>query len=207
MFNVCPRCGAYSDEKTIDPCGPFAICPYCGHAHRFVQLPLFILSGASGSGKSAVALTLATALPECVTMESDILWGSIPVTPDDNYQGYRNAWLRIAKNIGQSGRPVLLVGTALPDQFEQCPERRYFTQLHYLALICEEDILAQRLRDRPAWRQASTSTFIDSMITFNAYLREHAATLTPPMTTIDTSYATIEKSAAAVIAWIKRRLP
>jgi hypothetical protein len=206
MFNVCPQCGEYSDKKTIDPRGPFAICPSCGYPHRFVQLPLFVLSGASGSGKTAIGLTLATALPECVTMESDILWGAIPATAEDNYQGYRNTWLRVAKNIGQGGRPVILVGTALPDQFERCAERRYFTELHYLALVCEGDILARRLRTRPGWRQSGTRAFLDNMLAFNAYLRANAGMLTPPMATVDTSHASSDESAATVIEWIKQRL-
>ncbi len=58
MFNVCPQCGQYSDEKTIDPQRPFAICPFCHHPHRFVQLPLFVVTGASGAGKSTIGLNL-----------------------------------------------------------------------------------------------------------------------------------------------------
>src|SRR6266702_402236 len=118
MFNVCPRCGAYTVEKTIDPSGPFAICPFCHYAHPFLQLPLFIISGASSTGKSTICLALVPRLQECVVIESDILWGRVPTTPEDNYRDYRNTWLRVAKNISQAGRPVVLGGTALPS-FEQ----------------------------------------------------------------------------------------
>src|SRR6266496_6638262 len=68
---------------------------------------------------------------------SDILWGAVPATPANNYSDYRNMWLRVAKNIGQAGRPVVLCGTAIPEQFETCPERRYFSTLHYLAMVCD----------------------------------------------------------------------
>jgi hypothetical protein len=140
-------------------------------------------------------------------MESDILWGAVPATADDDYQGYRNTWLRVAKNIGQSGRPVVLVGSALPRQFEECSERRYFTDIHYLAVVCDNETLAQRLRSRPAWRRAGTAEFINDMLTFNAYLMDHAGSFTPPMTILDTSRQAIEESTAAVIAWVRERLP
>lgn len=57
----------------------------------------------------------------------------------------------------------------------------------YLTVVCAGDILEQRLRDRPAWRQAGVPAFIDTMRTFNAYLRANASTLTPPITLLDTS--------------------
>jgi len=80
MFNVCPHCGEYSVRKEIDPRGPFAICPFCGHRSRFVRLPLFVLTGASGAGKTTIALNLARSFHDCVTMDSDMLWGVVPNT-------------------------------------------------------------------------------------------------------------------------------
>src|SRR5215472_9131018 len=89
MFNICPECGEYSEEKAIDPSGPFAICSFCGHAQRFERLPLFIVTGASGSGKSTVGLALVRRLRECVVMETDILWRPEFDTPQDGYRTYR----------------------------------------------------------------------------------------------------------------------
>ena len=172
MFNVCPYCGEYSVEKEIDPRGPCAICPFCGYRSRFVQLPLFVLTGASGTGKTTIALNLARSFHDCVTMESDILWGVVPDTTKDGYSVFRDTWLRVAKNIGQAGRPVVLVGSALPEQFENCPERRYFTKTHYLAVVCDDDALIQRLRARPAWRRSGTAEFIEDMRGFNAYIKK-----------------------------------
>lgn len=207
MFNVCPGCGRYAVEKAIDPDGPFAVCPHCGHRQPFRQLPLFMLTGPSGAGKTAVCLRLPAALTECVTLETDILWGVIPSTPDDNYRGYHDAWLRVAKNVGQSGRPVVLGGTATPEQLEACPERRYFTAVHYLALVCDDDLLAERLRARPAWRDAAQPEFIDRMLRFNAWLKAHAARTEPPLTLYDTSGRTVEESVEHVAAWARGRLP
>ena len=206
MFNVCPHCGEYAEEKQIDPAGPFAICPHCHYAHPFLQQPLFIVTGASGAGKSTACLALVPILKECVVMESDMLWGLIPPTPEDNYRSYRNAWLRIAKNIGQSGRPVVLCGSAIPEQYERCAERRYFSTLHYLALVCEEAVLIERLKQRPAWRKSGSTETLERMAQFNRWLREHAFTTQPAMTLYDTTQCSIAETAEDIAQWIRQRL-
>ncbi len=206
MFNVCAQCGIYDEAKHIDSSGPWAICPHCSYAHRFVQRPLFVLTGASGAGKSSVCLNLPSALPECVCLESDILWGHVAATPDDDYRSYRNVWLRVAKNVAQAGRPVVLCGTALPDQFEPCPERRYFTELHYLALVCDDDLLAARLRARPSWRGAGGDAFVDTMTAFNRWIKANAAATRPPMSLLDTTGSSVEQSVDQVAAWVRAHL-
>lgn len=206
MFNVCPQCGEYSVEKTIDASGPFAICPYCGYAHPFLQLPLFLITGPSGAGKTTICLELVPLLRECVILESDILWGAVPATPENNYRDYRNLWLRVAKNVGQSGRPVVLCGTAIPEQFEVCPERRYFSTLHYLAMVCDDQLLEERLKQRPAWRHPGSTESIETMIRFNQWLKEHAPTTHPPMTLFDTSHQSILETVRDVARWIQLRL-
>lgn len=207
MFNVCPQCGEYSEEKTIDVHGPFAICPVCGYAHRFERLPLFIVTGASGSGKSTIGLALVSRLRECVVIESDILWRPEFDTPLDGYRTYRNLWLRLAKNISQNGRPVVLIGSAVPQQFEPCPERRYFAELHFLALVADNDILEERLRARPAWRRSATADALATMLEFNRWLRQHATTATPPMSLLDTSHVSVEQCVTHAMAWIHQYWP
>lgn len=207
MFNVCPGCGAYSVEKIIDPTGPFAICPFCQYAHPFLQQPLFIITGPSGAGKSTICLELVKELQnECVVMESDILWGTPIAAPEDEYSNYHNTWLRVAKNIGQAGRPVVLCGTALPEHFETRPERRYFSTIYYLTIVCDDTLLQERLLQRPAWRKSGTDAFIKEMLRFNRWLKEHAATTEPPMTLYDNSQRTLEESLQDVAQWVRERL-
>lgn len=199
---VCPGCGEYSEEKEIDPAGPFAVCPYCRYRHPFVRLPLFVVSGASGSGKSTVCLALASAMSECVVMETDILWRAEFAMPEDNYHSYASTWMRVAMNVGQSGRPVALFGTALPDRFEDNPFRRYFTQVHYLALVCDDVTLESRLRDRPAWRRSDTDGFVEEMLRFNRWIKEYAGETEPPMSLLDTSSISLEESAEHTRKWL-----
>lgn len=206
MFNVCPRCGEYSVEKAVGP-GPVAICPFCGHAHPFLQLPLFVVTGASGAGKTAVTLGLVPALRgEAVVLECDILWRPEFDRPEHEYREFRDVWLRVAKNVGQAGLPVVLVGSGVPSQYEDRPERRYFSSLHYLALVADEEDLAQRLRQRPAWRESGSDEFVARMLEFNRWLQDNAALTAPPMTLLSTSGLTVEETVRAVASWVRHGL-
>src|ERR671927_973598 len=186
MFNLCPNCGEYRADKEVVAEGAYAVCPVCRFRHQFLRLPLFILTGASGAGKSTVCLGLAARMKEVVVMESDILWGAEFDRPETNYREYRETWLRLCKNISQGGRPVVLCGVGEPGQFERCVERRYFSELHYLALTCDAELLVSRLRSRPAWRGTSNDDCIRQQVAFNRWLTEIARKTEPPMALLDT---------------------
>jgi hypothetical protein len=101
----------------------------------------------------------------------------------------------------------VLVGSAVPEQFESCPERRYFSDIHYFALVSDDEVLEQRLRARPAWRRSDTSEVLGTMRDFNRWLRTHAADTTPPMSLLDTSRRSIAESAELIVAWIRQQWP
>lgn len=209
MWNVCTSCGLYSEEKIVRPergRQAEAVCPACGSAYPFLRLPLFVVSGASGTGKTAALLALAQRDRACVHLESDILWRSEFNRPDADYRDYRNMWLRVCKNIGQAGRPVVLYGSVTPDQFEACPERRYIGPIHTLALVCDSDVLAERLHSRPAWRGTSSADFIESMQRFNAWFQQNAASCQPAISLFDTTKASLEESCTALLGWIQTHL-
>lgn len=94
-------------------------------------------------------------------------------------------------------------GTALPDQFETCFERRYFTRLYYLALVCDDALLTGRLKQRPLWRETGSDDFIERMLQFNRWLKEHASVSEPPMTVYDSSSRSVEETAREIAAWIR----
>lgn len=205
MFNVCPICGEYSVEKTIQPLEgdrALAICPRCGGATPFLRLPLFMISGASGTGKSTLALRMAQADSSCVHLEGDILWRPEFNCPENDYRDYREVWLRMAKNINQGGKPVAWYGSIVPFQIEPCLERRYFSKLYYLALVCQPEILAERLRSRPGWRASGSKEFVGGMLAFNQWFIDHAGEGDPPLEVLDTTRATVEDTVRAVQVWI-----
>ena len=214
MLNVCWQCGRYHADKVIDQTGPFAICPACGHRHpgfayaKPQQLPLLVISGASGAGKSTVCQALLGQLSEVVLLDSDILWRPEFNTPADNYQAFFETWLRMCKNISQAGRPVVLfgVGMGVPANLEACIERRYLGSLHFLALTCDSEVLAERLRERPAWRGSGQPDFIDAQLKLNRWFQTEGAQGLSPIMVLDTTYAPLSETLASVTRWIRSHL-
>ncbi|HEX8134219.1 MAG TPA: hypothetical protein VF880_12440 [Actinomycetes bacterium] len=205
-LNVCPACGAWSDDFLVADEEAVLACRACGHRWPFVRLPLFALTGASGAGKSAVGAMLVGRLRQVVVLEQDLLWLPDQLDSGDEHRQFRRLWLRLVAALHQNGRPVLLCGTVVPGQLEACPERRLVGELHYLALVCDDAELEARLRARPAWRGWSDEK-VARMLAFNRWVERNAAATTPPMELLDTSGRSVQDSAADVRAWILRRLP
>jgi hypothetical protein len=208
MVNVCWDCGSYRPDKQVDTARSLAICPECGFAHPVRLRPLLIVGGPSGSGKSTVCQQLLGTRDDVVLLEGDILWSAAFDTPETGYQAFTETWLRMAKNIGQSGRPLVLfsAGLAVPAKVEAAVERRYFMRVHYLALTCDDDALATRLKARPSWRGSGEPTFIEAQLDYNRWLRANRATTEPPITLLDTTGATLDETTAAVARWISAAL-
>jgi shikimate kinase len=192
----------YHADKLIDPSGPFAVCPECGYKHPFRQLPLLVVSGASGSGKTTVCQSLLGQVIQAVLLDSDILWRSEFNAPDTKYREFFETWLRVCKNISQSGRPVVLFGAGVgaPENIEGCIERRYFSKVHYLALVCSDEDLSERLRKRPVWRGTRESAFIDEQVRFNRWFKSYDGQ--PAIRLIDTTAVVSKQTALQVADWI-----
>ena len=73
-------------------------------------------------------------------------------TPEDGYAQFRSTWLRMTINIHQSGRSTLHVGSGVPEQYEHRPERAYGGPMHWMVLVCDDDVLETRLHSRRRWR-------------------------------------------------------
>jgi uncharacterized protein YukE len=165
-----------------------------------------IVTGASGSGKTTVMHHLLHTLPECIVLESDILWGTVPADGPNDFQSYYDLWLRMVKAVAQAGKPALLCGTALPETIERLPERRHIGSIHYLALICDARAQRERLVARPAWRKSGADEFLQTQVRFNQHLRERAAEMIPPMEMLDTTEVTAAETASQVRRWVQSRL-
>ena len=197
---VCKGCGGWV-EVTVDHAAETMCCCECGFVEAFKSLPLLVVTGPSGTGKTEVIVHLRSLLPDFEIFETDILWDS-----GGDWHTVRQNWLRIAFSIAQSGRMTVLCGTHLPEHLDACDYRRFFRDIHYLALMCDEAELEARLRARPAWRGCE-ETFLTEQIQFSYWLRENAPTaFSPPLTLIDTTPISVQESAEAIRKWAMARV-
>lgn len=165
--------------------------------HR--KMPLYIITGASCVGKSTACQVLLNNETDYIVLESDLLWNEIYNTPEDDYHQYRELWLNICANISQIGKPVVLCGCATPKQFEQCEARKLFTEIRYLAVFCENDVLDNRIRNG---RFITDEKWINSSIHFNRWLCENADKTEPKIKLVDTTNLTPQKTADRIDHWI-----
>jgi broad-specificity NMP kinase len=203
---ICAGCGRWTDEPRVenDGAGTVVVCVLCGHREPYRRLPLFSVTGPSGTGKSTVGRVLVDRLADsCVVIEQDLLWVGALRDPSGDSAAFRQTWLRLAASIQQSGRPVVLCGTVVPPQFEHWPERVLFDPIHYLALVCDPDVLRARLRARPAWRGWDEPR-IDEMLEFGEWVR--TTRTEPPMTLLDTTTRTVPETADVIEDWVRARL-
>lgn len=203
-LKICPACGDRAEHPLVER--ELLVCARCGHRWAFRRLPLFALTGPSGAGKSTVGPLLPSRLAgRAVVLEQDVLWTAGLRDTRDGAPAFRSAWLRMAAMIGQSGRPVVLCGTVVPEELETRPERVFFADVHYLALVADPAVLERRLRARPAWREWDEPRIAETL-EFNSWLRARAATMAPPVELVDTTLCGIEAAADHVAAWVRARL-
>ena len=194
-----------SPEETFClDCGPEAAlerqgtamlrCPRCGTRQPVPALPLFVVTGASGAGKTTVLQPLRSRLPDCEVFEVD---ATLQVA-ELGWEVWRNTWLRIVHEVALNGRVSVLCGSLQPGQLADLPARRLIGAVHCCVLDCPDAVRASRLRSRPSWRGTSTEAAIEQHQRYAAWLRANIGPC------FDTGASTPGQVADQVAAWIQR---
>ncbi len=206
MINTCAQCGSYHPDKEIRQNPSRAVCPDCGHSQPSLQLALFVVCGTNGGGKTAVCRHIQQSIHPFVPLEADILYRPEFNNPENGPHDFNETWLRVCKNIGQAGKPVVLFHAGgLPQHIEPCVERRYFSTVHYLALTAHDTTIAERLAARPAWRGYTPENIADQ-VAYNQWLRREGPNHTPPISVLDTTQATVAETSAKISRWIEKEM-
>lgn len=154
--------------------------------------PLFVVSGASGSGKTALVPHLVDALPESVVFDAD--W--ILEVSQLGWPELRNTWLEIAHGVAQGGRATVLVGPFLPEHLEHLPARKWIGPIRFAHLDCADDVRRARLEALPKWHARDVEIHLE----FAARLRDEIST------TVRGDTEPLEAAAGQVAAWVRSHL-
>jgi len=188
----CMHCGPGTMLQP-DPQAHLLRCPRCGSQQRLPTQPLFVVTGASGTGKSTIVEPLRRRLPDCEVFETDVILHVAAL----GWDTWRNTWLQLAHAIALNGRATVLCGSLVPEHLENLPARRLVGPIHFCNLDCPDAVLAERLRARPAWRGSSAEAKLVEHRRFAAWLR---ARIQP---TFDTSVLSVEEVADRVAGWVR----
>lgn len=162
---------------------------------------LFIITGASCIGKSTASEILFKSEKDYIVMESDLLWSDVYNTPEDNYRAYRELWMRLCGNISQIGMPVVLCGCAIPEQFEVCDARKYFSEVIYIAIVADKDELIKRMK---YGRSVTDENWINSSVQFNEWLKNNATKTTPNIILVDNTHMSSDETANKIDEIIRK---
>jgi hypothetical protein len=131
--------------------------------------------------------------PDCEVFETDVILHVAAL----GWDTWRNTWLQLAHAIALNGRATVLCGSLLPEQREALPARRLVGPIRFCNLDCPDELLAERLVARPAWRGSSAEATIVEHQRFAAWLR---ARIQP---TFDTSVLSVDEVADRVAGWVQ----
>ncbi|WP_049902763.1 AAA family ATPase [Halococcus agarilyticus] len=214
MFHFCPACSGTPRDVAIDHDAGTVTCPVCGDTRRYEAAPLFVVTGAPGVGKTTIYREIVGTVP-AVVVEPDLYWlegtGEIReawrVLPEEARRAFH--LLQYAE-LARSGRPVVAFGAALgdPEVVEELPEADYFPRIEYLALVCDPDDQARRLRGRDGWAEAAAAdeewADVEAGRRMNERFRRFAAEH-DDYEAIDTTDATVPETIEAVRGWLRER--
>ena len=195
---ICLECHAWI-EPIFDKVSQISCCPECGHEESRRFFPLFIVTGPSGAGKTAVVAELQRLLPDWEVFDTDLLWDS-----GRDWNMVKANWLRIADNLAQRphGRLTVLCGTMQPEDIVKSGLGSHFSTIYWLSLVCDSEILRERLSARPAWRGCNEE-FIIKQQEYLEWLKDNALTaFIPPLKLLDTSHSSISSTAQKICDWV-----
>jgi len=197
LVHYCQSCDT---PVVMEPRDGHAVCPECGRLDDAVLGPLFIVTGASCSGKTAVLAPLARRLRgRCITFDADGLLDSAGALSGGQpiiWPAFLDAWLAVAHGVAQSGMPTVLLGPFIPDHLRDLPARRWTGDIRFFVLDCPDDLRRARINARPPWR----SRDIEEQVEFGRWLRRNIPDR------FDTSNGTPEDTATAIVSWLARHL-
>jgi hypothetical protein len=185
----------------MEPDDGVARCAACGSVdpHPVIR-PLFVVTGASGSGKTTIFPELLSRMSGwCAVFDADWLIDPLGRAAKDgqiDWAAFTDTWLHVAHGVAQNGLPTLLLAPFIPEHLDNLPGRAWIGEIHSLVLDCPDAERRRRMEARPRWRARD----IDAQTEFGRWLRKNLSPV------IDTTRQSPSEVAETVAAWVRDRM-
>lgn len=201
MIGTCSKCGSHKWNKTVKDGKVF--CSDCGHSWSFKSLPLFVLSGCSGIGKTTTAIEIMHKTDDIIVLDADVFCGIQNAVSEDDYRSRMDTIEWLSRNINQSGKPVLWTIAGNLDMLHESYNSRFFSDIYCLALVADES----EIRDRMTKGRGITDQgWIEGSVGYNEYFKTHNSVGKTNIETLDTSHKSPSQVADEVISWVNKIL-
>lgn len=201
MVEICPKCGNFSPDKTVKD--NTIACPKCGHNWGFLRLPLFIVTGASGVGKSTTVHTLQQMSREFVCFESDLLYSIMPHETPEDYMSQTETLMAFSRDVMQCGKPAVWSRAGNIQMLPNAYGTRFFSGIFVLALTAGE---AELRRCMTEGRGIADSEWIQGSVDYDRYFSEHDNIEGVYYDTLDVSKLTVQEAARELERWALGKL-
>ncbi len=197
MIGICEKCGNYGWDKEVE--GDKITCPRCGASWKFKKLPLFILTGCSGIGKTTTAQHIQKECQDIVTLDADMFYNLMPSETDEDGYAQVEQIGSLTKNIAQSGKPVLWTMAGNLDKINGTYNRRFFSDVYVLALIASKEDVQKRMSEG---RFITDQNWIQGSVDYNNYFRTHNSLGDISFETCNTEGKSVPEVAEEVKKWM-----
>lgn len=201
MVDICPQCGNFDWDKAVN--GDKITCPKCGHSWSFLKFPLFIVTGASGVGKTTTVQALQARSREFVCMDDDMLYNLLPHETAADCLAETEQLQVFSRNIMQCGKPAVWARAGNIHLLAETYGTRFFSGIFVLALVCSEQELRRRMTEG---RSIADPGWIQSSVDYNRYFMEHDRIGSVAFDRLDIGTLSVAEAALRVEGWLKGRL-
>lgn len=142
--------------------------------------PIFFVTGAAGTGKTAIIPALYELCPNQIVIDMDALYPTL-----EDWFLIKNLWVHLAHQLYLNKRATIISGMYFPWEYNLADLKEQFTP-YFIGLYCSHDTIKERLLTR-GWSEEK----ITDQQHCNQWVIDNANTaFYPEMPLIDTSYIT-----------------
>jgi len=204
-MHFCPRCEAAPPHRDPNPEQGTAICTHCGTENKIPSVPLLVITGGSGCGKTTVSLGLLRKRNPYFVVDADFLCHDRDAF--DSWDAFYNFTSIVSLTLARNLRPIILVGGMHPSQIENAKTSAYFSAVHFLVISCDPATQTERLKGRSLQGGMKTPTpeSISNALNQNRWITEGAGSR-PNATVLDTTHLTRDQTTSIADRWILERI-